>query len=86
MADIENMDENLNLENRVATHQGKVREWFIFSRSENCQGIWKNVMEILERGKCQGISYKNFEKVYYVKIFIHKITWFLNYKLKFLSF
>ena len=40
--------------NRVATRQGKVREKFIFSRSGNCQGIWKNVREILKRGKCQG--------------------------------
>ena len=40
--------------NRVATHQGKVREKYIFSRSWNCQGIWQNVREILKRGKCQG--------------------------------
>ena len=39
---------------RVAAHQGKVRENFIFSRSGNCQGIWKYVREILKRGKCQG--------------------------------
>ena len=62
---------------RVATHQGKVREKFIFSRSGNCQGIWKNVREIVKRGKCQGISCKDFV--------IHEITWFSDCKLNFWS-
>ena len=41
-------------EGRVATRQGKVMEKNIFSSSGNCQGILKNVREILKRGKCQG--------------------------------
>ena len=32
----------------------KSRKKIFFSRSGNCQGIWKNVREILKRGKCQG--------------------------------
>ena len=31
-----------------------VKEKFIFSRSGNFQGIWRNVRGILEKGNCQG--------------------------------
>ena len=73
---------------RVATRQGNVREKNIFSRSGNCQGIWNNVREILKRGKCQGNVREFHVRVFksILCIFIHKIAWFLNYKLNFLSF
>ena len=48
----------------------------------------KNVREILKGGKCQG-NVREFHirilKICHVMIFIHKITWFSNCELNFLS-